>query len=98
MDGDDLYLEPSVAYRVIQTAAREMGDPFSIAEQTLRKRLHEKKLLASIAEHRGTLTVRRTLAGSVRPVLHLLRSALLPESPEEDTADSAAMEEAEFVR
>jgi hypothetical protein len=98
VDGDDLLLESTAAYRVVQIAARDSAEPFSISEQMLKKRLHEKGLLASIDQRRGTLTIRRTLAGSNRPVLHLLRSKLLPESPEEDMADDAELEEAAFVR
>jgi hypothetical protein len=87
VDGDDLFLEPTASYRVVQLAARDTAEPFSISEQTLKKRLHEKGLLATIDQRREMLAVRRTLAGSSRAVLHLLRSTLLPEAPDEEVAE-----------
>ena len=86
VDGEDLLLESTAAYRVVQMAARDTAEPFSISEQMLKKRLHEKGLLASTDQRRQTLTVRRTLAGSNSAVLHLLRSTLLPEAPDEEVA------------
>jgi hypothetical protein len=76
IDGEDIYLEPTVAYRIAQTAGREGGEILPISEQTLRKRLREKGLLASIDEKRETLTVRRSVAGSIKVVLHLGRRTL----------------------
>jgi hypothetical protein len=61
-----------------------------ISEQTLRKRLHEKGLLASTDENRDTLTVRRTIAGANRNVLHFLRSTILPDGIDEPDCDEAA--------
>jgi hypothetical protein len=96
LDEDDLYLEPVAAYRVVQLAARDSGEPFSTSEQTLKKRLKDRGLLVSTDQKRQTLTVRRTLAGSSRAVLHLRRSMLLPDDGDEDVGEVAA-EEAEFV-
>jgi len=79
IDDDDLYLDPGAAYLCTQTAGRDMGEGLSISEQTLKKRLREKGLLASTDEKRETLTVRRTLAGSRKDVLHLSRATVLPE-------------------
>lgn len=87
VDDDHLYLEPASAYRVAQVASREMGEVLTISEQTLKKRLHEKGLLASIEESRGTLTIRRSIAGSSKQVLHFLRSTVLPEVPYGDPED-----------
>jgi len=84
VDGDDLYIEPTVAYRLAQRAARESGEALLVSEQTLKKRLHEKGLLASTDKPRGMLTVRRTLASSSQQVLHFSRGLLLPEEPEVD--------------
>jgi hypothetical protein len=47
---------------------------------TLRKRLNEKGLLASIDLTRETLTVRRRIAGEYVAVLHLQSDALMPHS------------------
>ena len=84
IDGDDIYLEPTAAYRLAQVAGRDIGDVLPISEQTLRKRLHEKHLLASVDEARQTLTVRRNICGSSKSVLHFLRSTILPKVSDAD--------------
>jgi hypothetical protein len=71
--GDGIYLEPAAAYRIAQVVGRDAGEILTVSEQTLRKRLREKSLLASIDEARETLTVRRSLGGSSKSVLHLRR-------------------------
>ena len=87
VDGEYIYLEPTAAYRVIQMMARDMSEPFAVSEQTLKKRLFEKGLLASVDAKRETLTVRRSIAGSKKSVLHFLRSTLLPEAPDDEDSD-----------
>jgi hypothetical protein len=87
VDGEDIYLEPTAAYRVIQMMARDMNEPFETSEQTLKKRLFEKRLLASVEAKHETLTVRRTIAGSKMPVLHFLRSTLLQEASDDEDND-----------
>jgi hypothetical protein len=84
VDGDHLYLDLTAAYRVAQALGRDSAEGISVGEQTLKKRLHDKKLLASIDEKRETLTVRRILAGTSRPVLHFLRTTILPEASDGD--------------
>ena len=84
VDEDDLYLEPAAAYRVVQIAGRDMGEILAVSEQTLKKRLHEKRLLASVDGARQTLTVRRNICGSSKSVLHFLRSTILPEVSDGD--------------
>jgi hypothetical protein len=84
VDDDAIYLEPTAAYRVAQIAGRDIGEVLAVSEQTLRKRLHEKGLLASVDEARQTLTVRRSIAGSSKGVLHFVRSTILPEVSDGD--------------
>ena len=55
-----------------------------MTEQTLKKRLRDKKLLASVDEKHETLTVRRILAGTSKSVLHFRRTTLLPEASDGD--------------
>lgn len=81
---DDLYLEPTAAYRLAQTAGRDIGEVLVVSEHTLRKRLHEKNLLASVDRKRETLTVRRSIDGSSREVLHFWRGTLLLEAPDDE--------------
>jgi hypothetical protein len=69
---------------VAQLVGRDVGEVLPVSESTLRKRIHEKGLLASIDEARQTLTVRRTVGGSSKGVLHLLRITLLPEMSDGD--------------
>ena len=85
--GDDIYLTSTAAYRVIQVMARDVNDPFAMSEQILKKRLAEKGLLASTDKKRQTLTVRRTITGTQRPVLHFLRATVLPEGQDEEPDD-----------
>jgi hypothetical protein len=62
IDGDELYLDPAAAYRVFQKAASEAGESLPVSEQILRKRLHEKGLLAST-----DLTGKRLPSGVLLP-------------------------------
>jgi hypothetical protein len=84
VEDDDLYLEPTAAFRAAQLVARDSGEVYAISEHTLRKRLHEKGLLASVDEARQTLTVRRSICGSAKSVLHFHRSTILPEVSDGD--------------
>jgi hypothetical protein len=86
-EGPDIFLQPSAAYRIVQAAGRDTGDGVPVTEQTLRKRLREKGLLASIDEPRQTLTVRRKIGGSYQGVLHFLRTTILPESQDGEESD-----------
>jgi len=74
--GEDLYLEPDASFAAAVGLARDQGDDFHVGARTIRKRLWDKKLLASRDKDRGT-TVRRSLAGVPdRTVLHLRAAAL----------------------
>ena len=76
-------MEPTAAFRVVQTAGRESGEVLPVSESTLKRRLRDKGLLASTDAKRQTLTIRRTISGSSKDVLHFCRSTLLPEEPDE---------------
>jgi len=84
VDEDNIYLEPASAYRVVQLAGRDIGEALAISEATLRKRLNERGLLASTDKRRETLTIRRTIGGSQKDVLHLRRTTILPETSDGD--------------
>ncbi len=75
LDGTNLYLEPSCSYTVGQQMAGNERLP--VSEQTLRHRLREHNLLASIDMGRQMLLIRRMLEGCPRLVLHLRASDLL---------------------
>jgi hypothetical protein len=67
--GSDLFLEPTACYEVAQQTAG--AERLPISGQTLRHRLREHALLASVDVGRQMLLIRRTLEGRARQVLHL---------------------------
>jgi hypothetical protein len=82
VDGEDVYLEPAAAFRQVQLAGRDTGECLPISEQTLRRRLNEKGLLASVDGGRQTVTVRRSIAGASKDVLHFRRTTIYPDDSE----------------
>jgi hypothetical protein len=73
--GGDVYLEPTVSYQLAQQIAGLEGLP--VSPQTLRRRLHEQGLLASVEACRRMLLIRKTLEGTPRAVLHLRSTDLI---------------------
>jgi hypothetical protein len=92
VDCQNVYLDGKAAYRLVVAAGRDTGDVLAVSEQTLRKRLRERNLLASVDQNRGTLTVRKRIEGSSKDVLHIHRSVLLPDEPDDQDADTEAGE------
>jgi len=95
VDDDHIYLEQTAAFKVAQVMGRDIGDGLPVSEQTLKKRLREKGLLASTDEKRETNTIRRVCEGSEKNVLDFYRRSLLPEEsdrPDPDTANSSTSE------
>jgi hypothetical protein len=80
LEGSNLYLEPAASFGVAQDIGRSTGEQLAVSEITLRKRLHEKRLLASTDPIRGTLTVRRKICGASIPVIHLRADVLSNQS------------------
>ncbi len=93
VDGDDLYVDPTAAHRVVQTMSGP-SDSVGVNEQTLRKRLREAGFLASVDEGRGKVLVRRTLQGRRRDVLHF-RTGIFGERgrPETEQPDGLVSQE-----
>ena len=73
--GSDLFLDPTVSYQVVQQVAG--SEPIPLSEQTIRHRLRDRGLLASVDAGRQMLQVRRILEGQPRQVLHLKTSHLM---------------------
>jgi hypothetical protein len=84
-----LYLEPEVSFAVAQDLAGDQGDALTVSPRTLRKRLKERGLLAATDTRREVLTVRLTLEGQRREVLHLLADVFCPDT-EPDQPDQPA--------
>jgi hypothetical protein len=90
VEKENLYLLPEAAYAAVQKQGRDSGEPLTVTERTLRKRLHERGLLLSVEDSRPTLAVRRTLGGRRRGVLHLSADFLSlhtnrPDQPDRDS-------------
>jgi hypothetical protein len=80
-------LEPDATLAAVQKQGRDSGEPLAVTGRTLRKRLHERGLLVSTGkerEGRETLTVRHTLEGSRKSVLHMASDFLSIPSAEPD--------------
>ena len=85
LEEEDLYLEPDAVLAAIQKQGRDSGEPLVVTGRTLRRRLHEGGLLLSTGkerEGRETLTVRHTLEGSRKSVLHMASDFLSIHSAE----------------
>jgi hypothetical protein len=70
LDGVELYLDRDASYRAGQ-AMDTTGAGIEVSATTLARRLRDRHLLVSTDPARETLTVRRTLGGTQRDVLHL---------------------------
>jgi Toprim domain len=80
---DGLLLDPDTAFATAQKLAREQGTSIPIKQRTLWKRLDEQGLLASRDQARGS-TVRLTIQGMRRDLLHLRASTLAAETGQSD--------------
>jgi hypothetical protein len=95
VDGDDAYLEPDAAFAASQRVGQAVGDVLAVTPQTLRKRLHERGLLASVDRKRETLTIRKTFEERQHNVLHL-RAVSLSTPTKPDKPDNGAAGEPEM--
>ena len=74
--GHDLFLDPDASFAAAQSTGRDTDDPLVVQPKTLHRRLQQANLLLSLDEARQRLTVRRSLGGARRYVLHLSASVL----------------------
>ncbi|MEZ6189621.1 MAG: hypothetical protein R3F62_32045, partial [Planctomycetota bacterium] len=82
VEGDDLYLDPTVAMNLVQRAAGEEG--FALSIRSLRRRLKEEGHLQGTGRARDTSSVRISVSGARRSVLHLRASTVLDSAQPED--------------
>jgi hypothetical protein len=95
LDGeDDLFLEPEASFAGAQRLAAEQGDNLGITPVTMWKRLREKNLLMTVDGPRNTNTIRRSLEGQRRKVLHLHRFSITGEKLTNLTTESSEDENA----
>ena len=79
LEGEDAYLDGSAAFAAAQSVGRDTGETLAITPYTLKRRLRERGLLASVDRRNETkerLEVRRTLQGTRRAVLHIVAASL----------------------
>ncbi|MHC4404507.1 MAG: bifunctional DNA primase/polymerase [Planctomycetota bacterium] len=86
----DLYLEPEAALAVAQSLTRDSGDVLAVSLSTLKRRLKDKGLLASRDKSRETLTIRKTLQGQRREVIHIRTRSLFPIEQKPDQPDQGS--------
>jgi len=90
LDGEDLYLQPDASFAAAQAMGIGTRDEIAVSSYTLRKRLHERGLLASVDATRDRLTVRHILGGTRRAVLHLRAESLTGDDGADDDPEPAA--------
>jgi hypothetical protein len=83
--GNDLFLESTASYQVAQQSAG--SEHLSVSEQTLRYRLRDRGLLVSTDPGRQMLSVRRTLGGCVRQVIHLRANDIMVPDLDQPSAE-----------
>jgi hypothetical protein len=89
---EDLYLDRDASYRAAQSMAAD-GTGIEVSSTTLVRRLRHRQLLLSVDQARETLTVRRTIEGRQRDVLHMHATAIgCPSSPKPDKPDQSPTE------
>jgi hypothetical protein len=73
VEGEDLYLDSRAVFGVVQRVARDGGEALPEGLDTVKRRLRDAGLLASVDSRGGAvrLEVRRVLDGDRRLVLHL---------------------------
>ena len=79
IDKDDLYLEAETAMACAKVLAREQGNELPFTDRRIQKSLQEAGLLKSSEPERNT--VRKTLHGRRRYVLHMSAETVLGIDP-----------------
>jgi hypothetical protein len=87
ISGDDVYLEPTVSHAVATRLGERSGDGLPIGPATLRRRLWQAGLLATIDSDERHLTIRLMIEGRRRRVLHLAASRFAAVDERRQTAD-----------
>ena len=96
-----LFLEPESSYTAVQEMGNATGEGVGISSATLRKRLHERGMLLSTEtdKNKVRLTVRQTIGGKRRQVVHITNLLSVPEigapcAPVAPVGDNIALNQA----
>jgi hypothetical protein len=89
-ESEAVYLEPDASFAAAQELGREQGEALPVAPRTLRQLLQDKGLLLGTEPARGVLTVRRSLEGRRRDVLHVAPGLLHGRTDEPGPGDGCA--------
>jgi hypothetical protein len=100
-DAGGLFLEPESSYTAVQEMGNANGEGVGISNATLRKRLHERGMLLSTEtdKNKARLTVRQTIGGKRRQVVHITNLLSVPEigapcAPVAPVGDNIALNQA----
>lgn len=93
LSDEALYLDPDPSFAAAQAMAMSVGEPIGISPKTMYRRLKDAGFLLTAEAERERLTVRRTLQGTRRAVLHI-RSDLF-EEPSQPSQPAQPADEAD---
>jgi len=96
VDAEGILLDPDASYAVAQRLAGDQGESVVVSPKTLHKRMHERGLLASVDDIRHRLTVRKTVLGERRYVLHLHIGVFKAEEPAQSAQPAQSLETSPF--
>jgi hypothetical protein len=82
---ENVYLQLDACVAAVEELGQRQGESPGLSPRTLRQRLRDRGLLASVDEKREVLTVRRTLEGCRREVVHVRADCLFcgPDQPDQ---------------
>jgi len=83
-DKGGIFLEPNTAFASVKKLAYEQGFTYAITQRTLWKSMSDKNLLASWEKSRDRYTIRKTIGGTRRGVIHIMKDILSPKSVPSD--------------
>jgi hypothetical protein len=92
LEGSSLYIDERNAYQVAQKVATSSGYPLNIELSTLKSTLKKRGLLQSTEENRVRLTVRKTLNGQRRTVLHFRRDTIFRAATNDFSGEQFALD------
>ena len=93
VDEENLYLQKDASFNLVKRLGNDSGEGITLTQTQLFKRLKEAGMLLSTEVARGTIPVRRTLAGKPQMVLHLRASTIVQREPDKSDISDKTLEE-----